>query len=449
MALQRLWSRLQSAAASATDPTRAVRVKQAEVECRAELSRERSAFNFNQFAERLQLKPSEKREVALLTYQSLLQRAWQDRRISEKERHQLNLIARLLQLSPTEAARQELDAARQVFGAALEEVFRDGEISDDEVNLLNAIAEGVGLTVDSFVAKHFRDEVESLVRAAISRLSLREQMNPERWRSVRHAAARVGLDAATAARCLAAQARTAVEQSLANAKQDGRLDADERSHIESLLAAVPLAPELAAYIRSELARLQQLTDITDGRMPTVLISGFMLDAGERGFFEGEAVHTRVRQLRSGVVEERTEGTVAITDTRLMFKSDTRSFEIRLRRVLSIEPVRGGLEIRSGGRADGCLFFRRDPDIPAALLRKAVSLAKQTSLEATSERRSRSIPRDVRQRVWQAYGGACAECGATDYLEFDHIVPVAKGGSNSEQNVQLLCRRCNLRKSDRI
>jgi len=62
---------------------------------------------------------------------------------------------------------------------------------------------------------------------------------------------------------------------------------------------------------------------------------------------------------------------------------------------------------------------------------------------------RHIPRDIRQRVWQRYGGKCAECAAMDYLEFDHIVPVSRGGSNSEQNVQLLCRRCNLQKSDKI
>jgi 5-methylcytosine-specific restriction endonuclease McrA len=35
------------------------------------------------------------------------------------------------------------------------------------------------------------------------------------------------------------------------------------------------------------------------------------------------------------------------------------------------------------------------------------------------------------------------------LEFDHIIPVAKGGSNAETNVQLLCRRCNGKKSDMI
>jgi 5-methylcytosine-specific restriction endonuclease McrA len=34
------------------------------------------------------------------------------------------------------------------------------------------------------------------------------------------------------------------------------------------------------------------------------------------------------------------------------------------------------------------------------------------------------------------------CGSSDRLEFDHIIAVAKGGSNTERNIQLLCEACN-------
>ena len=53
-------------------------------------------------------------------------------------------------------------------------------------------------------------------------------------------------------------------------------------------------------------------------------------------------------------------------------------------------------------------------------------------------------------AWKRDGGKCRECGATDELHFDHIVPVAKGGTSlAAENVQLLCGRHNLEKRDRI
>jgi len=62
---------------------------------------------------------------------------------------------------------------------------------------------------------------------------------------------------------------------------------------------------------------------------------------------------------------------------------------------------------------------------------------------------RYVPQDVRQAVWQRDGGKCVQCRADNYLEYDHIIPHSKGGANSVANVQLLCRSCNLKKSDRI
>jgi hypothetical protein len=60
-----------------------------------------------------------------------------------------------------------------------------------------------------------------------------------------------------------------------------------------------------------------------------------------------------------------------------------------------------------------------------------------------------IPSDVKMLVWSRDGGGCTGCGAQEKLHFDHIIPVAKGGGSTAENIQILCETCNLKKSDKI
>jgi 5-methylcytosine-specific restriction endonuclease McrA len=57
-----------------------------------------------------------------------------------------------------------------------------------------------------------------------------------------------------------------------------------------------------------------------------------------------------------------------------------------------------------------------------------------------------IPDDVKQLVWLRDGGRCRQCGVQAELQFDHIIPVAMGGSSNPENLQILCGPCNRRKS---
>lgn len=65
-------------------------------------------------------------------------------------------------------------------------------------------------------------------------------------------------------------------------------------------------------------------------------------------------------------------------------------------------------------------------------------------------RRRIIPTAVKLAVWKRDGARCVLCGATEHLHFDHIIPYSKGGTSIKaENVQLLCARHNLAKSDKI
>jgi TPR repeat protein len=61
----------------------------------------------------------------------------------------------------------------------------------------------------------------------------------------------------------------------------------------------------------------------------------------------------------------------------------------------------------------------------------------------------AIPSEVRREVWRRDNGVCVKCGSRLNLEYDHIVPVSKGGSNTARNIELLCQACNRAKSASI
>ena len=62
---------------------------------------------------------------------------------------------------------------------------------------------------------------------------------------------------------------------------------------------------------------------------------------------------------------------------------------------------------------------------------------------------RNISSRVKREVWQRDHGKCVECGSKEMLEYDHIIPLSKGGANTVRNIQLLCEKCNRSKSAKI
>ena len=56
---------------------------------------------------------------------------------------------------------------------------------------------------------------------------------------------------------------------------------------------------------------------------------------------------------------------------------------------------------------------------------------------------------IRDRVLKRFNNQCCHCGSGDRLEVDHIIPVSKGGEHSEENFQILCKTCNLKKGSKL
>jgi len=73
----------------------------------------------------------------------------------------------------------------------------------------------------------------------------------------------------------------------------------------------------------------------------------------------------------------------------------------------------------------------------------------TEDEIRTTRIRETIPDRVKTYVWNRDGGRCVNCSSNQKLEYDHIIPISKGGSNTERNIQLLCQDCNRSKGANI
>lgn len=61
-----------------------------------------------------------------------------------------------------------------------------------------------------------------------------------------------------------------------------------------------------------------------------------------------------------------------------------------------------------------------------------------------------ISKSKRKRVFEKCNGKCVYCGKQLTLGtfdacVDHVVPIAKGGNNEDNNLVMACKRCNCKK----
>ena len=72
----------------------------------------------------------------------------------------------------------------------------------------------------------------------------------------------------------------------------------------------------------------------------------------------------------------------------------------------------------------------------------VARARAVVEGGVGQSRRQPIPRDVRYAVFSRDGGRCVECDANFDIQYDHIIPVAMGGADTVDNLQILCGGCN-------
>ena len=98
-------------------------------------------------------------------------------------------------------------------------------------------------------------------------------------------------------------------------------------------------------------------------------------------------------------------------------------------------------------ANGCdVWLRKCPVCAGAK-------PKDKFVPVKTKRSTRVISDKLRYRVLKRDNFKCCACGASPAkdpaveLHIDHVVPWSKGGETSFDNLQTLCSRCNIGKSD--
>ncbi len=247
-----------------------------------------------------------------------------------------------------------------------------------------------------------------------------------------------------------------------------------------------------AHARAERMRMQEeqlqrrkayvasiISNLKEGKAPRLTSSSFMEEASERiWWIEPSTLYelrTLTQKLRGELVfcdletlnelnEGRasfggkafvplSKGELIITDKRLAFVGSKKSFTTKLENLFHVQLSLNRIQLSEKGRQNPRVVrFKGNGDIVCEVLRFALEAAKLPSPTNLGPKFSQGrvvISSDVRREVWRRDGGKCVRCGSRERLEYDHIVPVSKGGSNTARNIELLCENCNRSKSDSI
>ena len=143
----------------------------------------------------------------------------------------------------------------------------------------------------------------------------------------------------------------------------------------------------------------------------------------------------------------------LTENGKFFKA-AEEFKDKLRGAAKMKVYR---KIKNGIWVDMGFYDLIDAAIESDGVRKVCKFLLKPNYEGVSKsddfvdlEHNRMIPGDIQRQVYERDNGKCTKCGSSDNLHFDHILPFSKGGSSkTATNIQLLCARHNLSKSDKF
>ncbi len=270
-------------------------------------------------------------------------------------------------------------------------------------------------------------------------------ITPDEWGHLAGMIAQENLQLDEALAFVRGDALAFLERSLTIAYADGMITADEARDIQRLQKTLHIPDAMADPIIGRASHLRRVSAIREGKLPTTQPS-VHLDTDEICHLETTATYRKV--MAKAVVP--VAGRLIATSKQLHFVSPDGGWVIKFKSIMRVEQEVTGVYLELSTKRGNGKYVVPDPLFTEAMITTLVRIDRRQVLTVSDEEAaSRHIPHPVKIAVWQRDQGKCVQCSATSYLEYDHIIPHSKGGANTVGNVQLLCRKCNLAKSNLI
>lgn len=401
------------------------------------------AFQLAGFAARCGVAEEIAQEVAEDLYARIFARAIADGQITDDEQRRLDQLTAALSLLPGKRQAIESRARQSRYSERLDAALADGVIGDEDARQLEGLRASLGLRREE-VAKATGAVSRQAYLAQFRQMARRGNITSADAAYLVRLRSALGLAERDAFQVVRDDALALFRECFYEARQDGHISAQEERLLRNLQRFSGLSDADVAPYYHEIARVRTLERYRNGDLPTIRPRK-ILESGELCHWEGPC--TYAWETRTAV--HQAQGELAVTSSRIVFTSAMKGFEFKPAKIMDLTLYGDGVRIRTSGRHGTGAYFVNDPECFEAILTGVVRKHKYLAVESFSSSRSRHIPDDVKRDVWARDGGRCVRCGATEYLEYDHIIPHSKGGANTVNNIQILCRRCNLMKSDRI
>ena len=444
-----------------SDPSKDPGMVKAAMQVEHEIARLRDAFDWKSTYTALNASKSEITPLASLVYSRAVKRVWADSVLEAKERKYLNWLQTALELTQDDVSKIRFKEESRVLKEVLYASFEDGVIDNDEIRRVQSLIGDMGKSAHKVTTEFLKESGWPLLQKSLEGVAFENRDGVDGMKplfdNVIKLVGILGIHGSEIAEPLRQAGTRVLSVVLSECESSEKLTEKDEEAIDWILEAFHLPSVYLDYVRERKSEIRLIEDFSKGKLPTVerrLLDGWELRTSE-------IVHCRIKDVdvdckwRTPSGEPKEDdfvGTLLITNLRILFmdKDKEREWSISYRSLTNMRILKTRFSYTKGKKTFTYLLSDEDR-LSLKVLRRVKDLAnKRVGNDVDGlNLPSRHISKDVRQRIWTDYGGRCAECGSTQYLEFDHIIPHSKGGSNEANNIQLLCRKCNLEKSDSI